>query len=154
MYDKTITLAPDAPNIPLDPIWSMRYSAGTLLFSGVPSAMIAAVLVLVLAGEETPFVLSIDLSSSVPAITIENGALSAVGQGDYYVYGFDSASRIYGLGSGLITIDDAPTLEAGAGVTPVSNEVRIYNPATGLYYLLTAELNDDGDATVKLTPEA
>ena len=153
MYAKEITLRPDKPNIPLPPIWSMRYCAGQMTFSGMPSAMTSAALVLVLAGAATPLVLAIDITAGTPEILIENGALTAVGQGDYYVYGFDSAARIYGLGKGLITIEDAPTLEAGAGVTPVGNVLPVYAPATGEYYLLTAELNDDGDPVVKLTAQ-
>lgn len=153
MYDKEIILAPDKPNLPLAPVWSMRYSAGRMTFTGMPAAMTSAVLVLVLAGAATPLVLAIDLDAATPEILIENGALTAVGQGDYYVYAFDSSARIFGLGKGLITIEDAPTLEAGAGVTPVGNVVPVYAPATGEYYLLTAELNADGEPVVKLTAQ-
>lgn len=152
MYAKEITLAPDKPNIPLPPIWSMRYSAGQMSFAGLPAAMTSAVLVLVLSGAATPLVLAIDVTAATPGILIENGALTAVGQGSYYVYGFDASARIFGLGKGLITIEDAPTLEAGAGVTPVGNVLPVYAPATGTYYTLTAELNDDGDPVVKLNP--
>ena len=152
MYAKQIALDPARPNIPLDPLWSMRYSAGTITFTGIPDTMTSAVLVLVPLGAAVPFVLSIDMTTATHKITIENGALSAVGQGDYYVYGFDASSRIYGLGTGKLNISAAPTLEAGAGVTPVGNQVAIYNAATDSYYLLTADINADGDATVKLTP--
>jgi hypothetical protein len=152
MYAKQIALDPAQPNIPLDPLWSMRYSAGTLTFTGIPSAMTSAVLVLVPFGAAVPFVLPIDMTTSTHSITIENGALSAVGQGVYYVYGFDSASRIYGLGYGTLNITDAPTLAAQTGVTPIGNQVAIYNQATNSYYLITAVINDDGDATVQLTP--
>lgn len=151
MYEKTITIDAARPNIPLDPVWGMRYSAGHMLFHGIPQAMRSAVLVLVLADAETPFVLQIDMQKATPEITIENGALTAVGQGDYYVYGFDSALRIFGLGQGKITITDAPTLSAGGGVTPIGNRVAVSDPDTGKHYWLTAEINDDGDATVKLT---
>jgi len=152
MYAKQITIDPAKPNIPLDPIWSMRYSAGYLTFTGIPDTMTSAVLVLVPLGATVPFVLPIDMATSTHKITIENGALAAVGQGDYYVYGFDASSRIYGLGTGKLNISAAPTLEAGAGVTPVGNQVSIYNQSTNSYYLITAVINDDGDATVQLTP--
>lgn len=151
MYAKEITLDPSQPNIPLTPLWAMRYSAGYLTFSGMPAGMVSAVLVLVPYGAETPFVLEIGNIGNTPAITVENGALTAVGQGDYYVYGFDSALRIFGLGQGKITITDAPTLSAGGGVTPIGNRVAVSDPDTGKHYWLTAEINDDGDATVKLT---
>ena len=151
MYEKTITIDAARPNIPLDPVWGMRYSAGHMMFHGIPQTMQSAVLVLVLAEAETPFVLQIDMHKATPEIMIENGAMTAVGQGDYYVYGFDSALRIFGLGQGKITITDAPTLSAAGGVTPVGNKVTVYAPETGKYYWLTAEINDDGDATVKLT---
>jgi hypothetical protein len=130
----------------------MRYSAWYLTFSGMPAGMVSAVLVLVPYGAETPFVLEIGNIGNTPAITIENGALTAVGEGDYYVYGFDSASRIYGLGHGKLHITDAPTLGAIAGATPVGNQVAIYSEETDSYYLITAEINEDGSPTVKLTP--
>jgi len=153
MYAKEITLDPSQPNIPLTPLWSMRYSAGHLTFSGMPAGMASAVLVLVPYDAETPFVLQIDMTKSSPEIVIENGALTAVGEGDYYVYGFDSAARIYGLGHGKLHITDAPTLVAMAGVTPVGNHrVAIYSEETDSYYLITAEINEDGSPTVKLTP--
>lgn len=152
MYAKEITLDPSQPNIPLTPLWAMRYSAGYLTFSGIPADMVSAVLVLVPYGAETPFVLEIGNIDSTPAITIENGALTAVGEGDYYVYGFDSASRIYGLGHGKLHITDAPTLGAIAGATPVGNQVAVYSEETDSYYLITAEINEDGSPTVKLTP--
>ena len=153
MYAKEITLDPSQPNIPLTPLWAMRYSAGHLTFSGMPAGMVSAVLVLVPYGAETPFVLEIGNIGNTPAITIENGALTAVGEGDYYVYGFDSAARIYGLGHGKLHITDAPTLVAMAGVTPVGNhQVAIYSEETNSYYLITAEINEDGSPTVKLTP--
>ena len=151
MYAKEITLDPSQPNIPLDPIWSMRYSAGHMVFVGIPEVMVSAVLVLVPCQAETPFVLPISMGTR-PSITVENGALTAVGQGDYYVYGLDSAARIYGLGHGKLHITDAPTLVAMAGVTPVGNQVAIYSEDTDSYYLLTAEINEDGSPTVKLTP--
>ena len=152
MYAKEITLDPSQPNIPLTPLWSMRYSAGYLTFSGIPPDMVSAVLVLMPYGAETPFVLEIGNIDSTPAITVENGALTAVGEGDYYVYGFDSAARIYGLGHGKLHITDAPTLGAIAGATPVGNQVAIYSKETDSYYLITAEINEDGSPTVKLTP--
>lgn len=152
MYAKEITLDPSQPNIPLTPLWSMRYSAGYLTFSGIPPDMVSAVLVLVPYGAETPFVLEIGNIGNTPAITVENGALTAVGEGDYYVYGFDSAGRIYGLGHGKLHITDAPTLGAIAGATPVGNQVAIYSEETDSYYLITAEINEDGSPTVKLTP--
>ena len=152
MYAKEITLDPSQPNIPLTPLWSMRYSAGYLTFSGIPPDMVSAVLVLVPYGAETPFVLEIGNIDNTPAITVENGALTAVGEGDYYVYGFDSAGRIYGLGHGKLHITDAPTLGAIAGATPVGNQVAIYSKETDSYYLITAEINEDGTPTVKLTP--
>jgi len=114
--------------------------------------MVSAVLVLVPYGAETPFVLEIGNIGNTPAITVENGALTAVGEGDYYVYGFDSAARIYGLGHGKLHITDAPTLGAIAGATPVGNQVAIYSEETDSYYLITAEINEDGSPTVKLTP--
>lgn len=155
MYAKEITLDPSQPNIPLTPLWSMRYSAGHLTFSGMPAGMASAVLVLVPYGAKTPFVLEIGNVGNVgntPSITVENGAFTAVGEGDYYVYGFDSAARIYGLGHGKLHITDAPTLGAIAGVTPVGNKVAIYSEETDSYYLITAEINEDGTPTVKLTP--
>ena len=152
MYAKAITLDPASPNIPLSPLWSMRYSAGYITFTGIPDAMTSAVLVLVPKDATVPYVLAIDMATATHKITIENGALAAVGQGEYYVYGFDSSARIYGLGAGLLNITEAPTLAAGAGVTPVGNQVAIYNAATNSYYLITAVINDDGDATVQLTP--
>lgn len=153
MYDKQIILAPDKPNLPLSPVWSMRYSAGRMTFTGMPAAMTSAVLVLVLAGAATPLVLSIALDAAPPEIIIEAGAMTAVGQGDYYVYGFDATARPFGLGKGLITIESAPTLEAISGVTPVGNVLPVFAPATGDYYLLTAELNADGEPVVKLTAQ-
>ena len=152
MYGKTILIKADRPNVPLDPVWGMQYSAGHMLFSGIPDAMVSAVLVMVLTDAETPFVLQIDKTKSSPEIVIENGAMTAVGEGDYYVYGFDSALRIYGLGQGKLHITDAPTLVAIAGVTPVGNQVAIYSEETDSYYRITAEINEDGSPTVKLTP--
>ena len=152
MFEKTIQLNPAEPNKPLDPIWSMRDSAGHMVFVGIPEVMVSAVLMLVPCQAETPFVLPISMGTR-PSITVENGALTAVGQGDYYVYGFDSAMRIYGLGHGKLHITDAPTLVAMAGVTPVGNHrVAIYSEETDSYYLITAEINEDGSPTVKLTP--
>ena len=152
MYAKEITLDPSQPNIPLTPLWTMRYSAGYLTFSGMPTGMVSAVLVLVPYGAETPFVLEIGNIDNTPSITVENGAFAAVGEGDYYVYGFDSAARIYGLGHGKLQITDAPILGAISGVTPVGNQVAIYSEETDSYYLITAEINEDGTPTVKLTP--
>ena len=85
MYAKEITLDPSQPNIPLTPLWAMRYSSGYLTFCGMPTGMVSAVLVLVPYGAETPFVLEIANIDNTPSITVENGAFAAVGEGDYYV---------------------------------------------------------------------
>ena len=47
MYNKTITLDPDRPDRPLDPLRAMRHSAGRLLFADLPADLTAAAFVVV-----------------------------------------------------------------------------------------------------------
>lgn len=153
MYEKTITLRPTQPNMPLDPVWIMRYAAGKMLFSAMPADVTSAVLVLMMSGAVTPVVLAVDLTDpDVPEIILENGVSATVGQGDYYIYGFVGL-RIYGLGKGQFNVISAPTLSAGGAVTAVGNSLPVYNPTTGLYHVLTATANELGEVTIDVAQE-
>lgn len=149
MYNKTITLDPDRPDRPLDPLRAMRHSAGRLLFADLPADLTAAAFVVSRTGE-TPVVLAIDTESA--ELLIENGVNAVAGAGEYYVYGFENL-RIFGLGYGTYTVVEAPTLAAAAGVTPVGNSVPILNPDTGLYHTLTATANELGQIVIDIAQE-
>lgn len=153
MYEKTVTLRPDSPNFPLDPVWIMRFAAGSLLFTGIPSAITSAVLVIVLSGSDTPIVLPVTLyADGTASASIENGVTVTAGQGDYYVYGFIGL-RIYGLGAGKINVTQAPTLAASGTLTPVGNQLPIFDASTNLYHLLTATQNELGEVTIAVAQE-
>ena len=71
----------------------------------------------------------------------------------YHVIGTDSQSMPRWLGTGDLVVLDNPA--NGSADTPeiIPADTYIRNPATGLYHLLTAELNEDGELTISLDPE-
>lgn len=155
MYNKIIKLLPDQLNLPLSPINVMRYSSGKLLFDNFSPDFTAGVMVIRF-GTDDPIVIALDVdvdrTCEFTIANIENGVHATVGQGNYWIYGF-VGTRCYGLGAGTYTVLDAPTLSATGTVTSVGNTTYVYNPTDGLYYLLTATTNSDGDVTIEVADE-
>ena len=146
MYGKTLTLDPTRLDRPGDPIEVYVNSAGMLTLIGIPSAMTSAVFVIVPATGD-PIVLAVD--PSTPALLIENGAHTAVGVGNWYVYGL-LENRLFGLGSGIYNIMAAPTLAALGTVTQLTNNAVVPGD-DGLYYRFTATRNELGQVTFDLS---
>ena len=71
----------------------------------------------------------------------------------YSIVAGDTANNPRWLGSGALIVLENPA--NGSSVVPpiVPADTYIRNPATGLYHLLTASLNEDGELTINLADE-
>lgn len=71
----------------------------------------------------------------------------------YHVLGVDGSDNPRWLGSGTLSVLDCPA--DGSAVTPdvLPKEAYAYNPVTGLYHKLVAEVDDTGVITVSVEQE-
>ena len=72
---------------------------------------------------------------------------------DYHVVMTDKAGNARWLGTGDLRIKDNPANGTAEAPEIIPQDTYIRNPATGLYHLLTAVANSDGEITFNLAPE-
>lgn len=72
---------------------------------------------------------------------------------EYHIIGTDAEANPRWLGTGQLCVKDNPA--DGSPVAPdvIPRDTYIRNPVTGLYHLLTANVNDDGEITLHLADE-
>lgn len=71
----------------------------------------------------------------------------------YHVIGMDDHSNPRWLGSGVLRIFDNPAEGGGEVPDILPRNLYAYNPVTGLYHKLVAEVNDLGEISVSVNQE-
>ena len=72
---------------------------------------------------------------------------------EYHIIALDAEGRPRWLGTGTLVVIDNPA--NGSAVSPdiIPADTYIRNPATGLYHLLTATVNEYGEIVTTVSPE-
>lgn len=153
MYKKIIAVNPASPNFPLPPVWIGVNSNALIVLTGVPTGFTAQ-LYLTKVGASVAVYFDASVSSDgVISIFVPGANFPAAGTtGKYEIILTETeTSRPYWSGKGLLTVMAASsgTVTAGYGT---AMETYIRNPATGLYHLITASINEDGDITTVTDP--
>jgi len=152
---------PDKPNFPLTPAWVGKGSAAIFKFSNVPKvADISIQLVITPVGGGDAVVYPGTVADGIGTVYVAGWEFDTVGQSSYEVTlitpaltdGGDPVG--YWSGRGLLNILSA----TATGLTPAARPVipaesYAYNATTGLYYKITAVVNDDGEITLDVASE-
>lgn len=170
MYKNTIMLMPDKPNYPLQPVWIGQSSAALFRLINVPkiSGLVVrlAIQPLAIAEEEPPtpiyFDGTFDYLSGVATVYVPGWNFPTVGQTGYNVAMLDAPTAEadatgdphgYWVGCGQLNIMPAITTALLPNPPPiVLPDTYLRNPITGLYHLLSAELNPIGEIVTSLDP--
>jgi len=72
---------------------------------------------------------------------------------EYHVVGVDALDNPRWLGRGALDVHDCPADGSGDAPPIVPRDTYIRNPVTGLYHLLTAAVDGDGNITLDLAEE-
>lgn len=157
MYRQTVTLAPEKPNFPLTPLFVGQGSAAVVILSEVPEGATAA-LILTPVGGGTPV-------AYAAALNAETGDLEAYAAGwafptagttKYeitFTTGTGDSERTFWAGSGLLHVMAAATVADIPNAPVVPQDTYVRSPVTGLYYLVTVELNDLGQPVLTTASE-
>jgi len=147
MYRKTITLQPDKPNLPLDPIWPGVNGSALLVFSGVPSGFTARLYLTKVGAEIAVYFDAEENSGGEVAVYVPGANFPAAGAGKYEVVITETATgRNFWCGAGAVTVLAASSGSVNPGYG-TALETYIRNPTTGLWHKVTAEINEFGEVT-------
>ena len=72
---------------------------------------------------------------------------------NYHIVGLDDNNNPRWLGTGTLRIFDNPANGSGAVPDILPRNLYAYNPTTGLYYKIVAELNEHGQVSVAVDQE-
>ena len=151
MFKAVVKLRPEAPNMPLRPVWVGAASDALFVLSGVPEGFAARLYLTPPGGGETVF---FDASVNGAAVYVHaSGAnFPAAGCGGSYEVAFTDpeTGNTYWCGKGLVNVMKAAgggSFDGGKGNTL---DAYARNPATGLWHKITVEFNDDGHPTTNI----
>ncbi len=151
MYRKIITLKPDQPNLPLDPLLVGQNSSVLLLLRGVPAGC-AARLYLTKPGAAAAVYFDASAEADEVAVFVPGANFPTPGAGKYEVIITDGGGRNFWVGGGAVTV-----LEASSGsVNPgygTALETYVRNPQTRLWHKVQAEVNEYGEVTTTVAQE-
>lgn len=72
---------------------------------------------------------------------------------EYSVVGADGHDNPRWLGTGQLNVVDCPAAGSSDAPDVIPRDTYIRNPVTGLYHLLTATVDEDGNLTLRLSDE-
>lgn len=113
MYNLEVTLRPDKPNLPLEPFYIGKETAGRIILSGVPDTASAETLVYSAPGSSAP----VEVPFDDFAAWITPDTVSTEGQGRYDVYATIGGYSVW-LGKGDLFV--VPVTELSSATTPAS----------------------------------
>lgn len=149
-----IHLDPGRLNFPLRTIWQGELSSADLVLRGVPAGFEAVGVVFGVEGGEETFRAEAALAGDTWRAYASPYVFPRAGLGmQYSVVGTDAHGNARWLGTGQLNVVECP---AGGTPTPppiVPRDTYIRNPVTGLYHLLTATVDEDGNLTLDLSDE-
>lgn len=157
MYEKIITLRPDKPNYPLDPVWVGQGSAGKIILAAVPSAVTAVKAVIVPVGGSVAeaHAGALNATTGLWEIYIAGWSFPAIGATTYEIVltvGTETPVS-YWAGKGILTVWAASTVADIPNAPLVPHDTYVYNVTTGLYHLVTGEINDLGQPVLNTSTE-
>lgn len=164
-----IQVNPDRLDLPLIPLYAGRLSSAVWYVSGVPSDIEGLAIQIGCTPDPTTHQPRDNFSAAATLVTGGTcppcassmwkcylspfyfpDAATAL---EYHIIGTDAESNPRWLGTGQLCVKDNPA--DGSPVAPdvIPRDTYIRNPVTGLYHLLTANVNDDGEITIHLADE-
>lgn len=155
MYRNKITLKPDTPNFPLKPVWVGVNSDALFVLDRVPAGCTARLYVTKInAAIAVYFDANISTTTGAVYIHVAGANFPAAGTGGKYEVLLleTTTGHSYWAGAGLLNVLPASngTVTAGYGN---AMDTYVRDPATGLYYRVWAEINEDGDVTTHTDQE-
>lgn len=153
MYKKRITLRPDRPNLPLDPIWPGRNSSALLVLAGVSSGFTARLYLTKVGADVAVYFDAQRNSHGDMCVYVPGANFPAPGAGRYEVIiTEESTGRNYWCGSGAVTVLAASSGSVNPGYG-TALETYVRNPVTRLWHKVTAEINKYGEITTVVDQE-
>ena len=144
-------------NFPLPPMHAGALSSAVALIYGVPADIKACSLVIQAPGQNPdPARFRADAVKEGTAwrCYLNPYCFPAAATGlEYHVVGIDTHDNPRWLGRGTLDVYDNPAQGSGDVPAVVPRDTYIRNPVTGLYHLLTATVDGDGNITLDLAEE-
>jgi hypothetical protein len=158
MYNKIITVTPDKPNFPLDPLWSGVGSDCLLDVAGIPSGFDALFIFTHAAPGSTPLAIACDAlaDETYKRFQISGLNLNAIEQVVYEIVAYkvvDGATTKFSCGRGYLNVTASDT--TGTEPIPAGSTVPInlvYNLTTHKLHRQYAETNELGEVTLTIDP--
>ena len=141
-------------NFPLRTIWQGELSSADLVLRGVPAGFEAVGVVFGVEGGEETFRAEAARDGDTWRAYASPYVFPRAGLGmEYSVVGTDAHGNARWLGTGQLNVVECPA-NGSSDVPPiVPRDTYIRNPVTGLYHLLTATVDEDGNLTLHLSDE-
>ncbi len=158
MYRNVIQLRPDKPNFPLSPVWVGDASAAVFLFPGLHSGITAISLLITPVESGAVEEVAGTVEDGVGTVYCAGWVFPDTGITKYEVALTASApdgtdDLVFWAGTGILTVLPA-SLEGINPVKPIiPQNSYARDPETGLYHLITAELNELGEITLSVATE-
>jgi hypothetical protein len=150
MYYRTITLDPDKPDFPLEPVSLRQHSAAAFLIVGLPEGYKSAKLHITKPAASVPITVDISENESGEPYAYFNGSnFPAAGTGGKYEVTFvDADDRAFSAGEGTLQIQASTSPGASSGGVGSPANLYARNPVTGKYHALIVQTNELGEIAV------
>ena len=158
MYNKQLTVNPDTPNFPLDPLWSGMGSDCLLDVYGIPEGFDAIFIFTHAAEGSTPLAIECDVQADETVRRFQIGGLNlnVVEQVIYEIVAYKveaGVTKKFSCGRGYLNITASDT----TGVSPIPAGSRmpinlVYNLTTGKLHRQYAITNELGEVTLSVDP--
>jgi len=157
MYRQTVTLDPAKPNFPLTPLFVGQGSAAVVILSDVPAGASAA-LIITPVGGGTPVAYAAAANAATGDLEVyaAGWAFPTAGTTKYeitFTTGEGDTERTFWAGSGLLHVMTAATVADIPNAPVLPQDTYVRSPVTGLYYLVTVELNELGEPVLTTASE-
>ncbi len=150
----TISVNPDRLDVALVPLFVGKLSSAVWFVVGVPADVASLAIRIDRGSGNAAFTAAaIKTAPGVFRCYLSPFYFPDVAATTYHVMGEDDSGNPRWLGSGSLSVLDCPS--DGSSVTPdvLPKEAYAYNPVTGLYHKLVAEVDDAGVITVAVDQE-
>lgn len=146
-------------NMPLRPIWTGKLAALYRTFDGIPDDCESVNLIVQFISDSDGKTYSYAAPArkrapGVWTVYVIPAAFPHVSDGElsYDVMGYDENNNPRWLGRGALCVVDCPA-DASGDLPIIPRDTYVRNPITGLYHLLTAEVNEDGEISIGVDQE-
>ena len=148
-----VKVDPDRLNFPLRPAHVGKLSSAEFAVSGVPPSLTNLRIIFTTPDGSTYTVVGSNATGEWRVYASPFTFPAAAVNLKYDVIADDAFGNPRWLGRGILEVHDCPADGSGDVPPVIPRDTYIRNPVTGLYHLLTAIVDDDGNITLDLSKE-